>query len=60
MQEHGFRPDFPVRLRCPLGAIATAQAEIDAGRAIVVDDAYYENLKARRAKRRSAKSSEHA
>jgi hypothetical protein len=32
--------------------IAKAQAEIDAGKGIVADDAYFENLKARRARQR--------
>ena len=33
--------------------IAKAQAEIDAGLGIVADDAYFENLKKRRARKRS-------
>jgi hypothetical protein len=56
--EHARMMDYA---RSPEGtaAIAKAQAEIDAGGGIVADDAYFENLKLRRSKRRSA-SSEHA
>ena len=33
--------------------IAKAQAEIDAGKGIVADDAYFQNLKTRRARERA-------
>ena len=33
--------------------IAKAQAEIDGGKGIVADDAYFKNLKARRARQRT-------
>jgi hypothetical protein len=40
--------------------IEKAQAEIDAGLGIVADNAYFENLKKRRARRRAVPPSDHA
>lgn len=45
MMEYARSPEGQAR-------IAKAQAEIDAGEGIVADDAYFENLKVRRARQR--------
>jgi hypothetical protein len=43
MMEYARSPEGQAR-------IAKAQAEIDAGKGVIADDAYFENLKARRAR----------
>ena len=53
--EHARMMEYAFSRECQ-AIIATAQTEIDAGKGIVADNAYFQGMKARRARQRAARS----
>ena len=54
-EEHARMMEYAFSRECQ-AIIAKAQTEIDAGKGIVADNAYFQGMKARRARQRAARS----